>query len=155
MSTEGTQARKRPLTPDQVAVCERLRDIWIAKQDVLKLSQSEAAARLGMNQSGFSHYISCRNAIGFEMMFKLADLLEVHPYDIDPDFRDKLPSDSLRRAMDWLAENQKRDLCGVPYMPPVRKVPDLRLHEARPRRASASTQGLKASSGARSSRSAD
>lgn len=96
--------RKKPLTPKQKAVCARLKKLWTERSKQLGLTQEDAAAALKMQQSGFSHYLNGYTAIGFEAMFRVAQLLRVHPYDIDPDFAQLLPPD-LRLAVDGMLVN--------------------------------------------------
>lgn len=91
--------KKREITAQEKAICARLKDLWDQRAAALGLTQENAAVALGISQGGVSHYLNGRNAIGFEAMFRWAQMLRVHPYDIDPDFRDRLPAD-LRTAVD-------------------------------------------------------
>lgn len=93
--------RKRQLSKSELAVCRRLRALWTERKDELGLTQDNAAAALGITQGAVSHYLNALNAVGFEAMFQWAQLLRVHPYEIDPTFRERLPTD-LRRAVDHM-----------------------------------------------------
>lgn len=91
---------KKPLTPHQQAVARRLKALWESKKEALGLKQDTVAEFLGYGSQGaVSHYLNGYNAIGFEAMFRWADLLRVHPYEIDDHFRFRLPHD-LRLAVD-------------------------------------------------------
>lgn len=91
--------KKKPLTPREREICQRLKAIWDLKHDELGLTQDAVAGVLEISQGGVGHYLNGRNAIGFEAMFWWAQLLQVHPYEIDPNFAEQLPDD-LRLAVD-------------------------------------------------------
>lgn len=103
--------RKRQLTPQQAAVCARLKQLWEERADRLKITQEDAAEALQMSQGAVSHYLNGRNAIGFEAMFRWAQLLRVHPYEIEPEFRQRLPVD-LRAAVDTMKVDGHRQQLG-------------------------------------------
>ncbi|MDI3259491.1 MAG: helix-turn-helix transcriptional regulator [Sinobacteraceae bacterium] len=76
--------KKRALTPQEAAVCARLRRIWAAKAPGLGLTQELAAEALGMSQGAVSHYLNGRNALGVEATLRWAKLLGVPPTEINP-----------------------------------------------------------------------
>ena len=90
---------RKPLTASQLEACRRLRELWDARAKILGLSQEAAAGVLGCNQSAVNHWLTGRTAIGFEAMFRWADLLRAHPYEIDPTFAERIPV-SLRMILD-------------------------------------------------------
>ena len=121
--------KKRPLTAEQAAVNGRLRAIWERRKVELGLNQDEVAHNLGISQGAFSHYVNGKNAIGVLMMFALANELQVHPYDIDPNFGDKVPK-NLRAALEWMATQQVPTAFGA--YPAIQKPQPMRLHESPP-----------------------
>lgn len=100
-------SRKRPLNAAEIAVSARLKQIWDERAEALGLTQETAAVALEISQGAVSHYLNKRNAVGFEALFRWADLLRVHPYEIDPTFRDRLPGD-LRAAVDEMVVHPAR-----------------------------------------------
>lgn len=121
-------AKKKDLTAYQLAVAAKLRSIWDAKQKSLGLTQDTVAQFLGFTtQGGVSHYLNGRTAIGFEAMFRWADLLRVHPYEIDEFFRSRLPHD-LRVAVDAMVPDRSDQYKLVVYNEDNPSVPRT-LHE--------------------------
>ena len=92
-------SKKKPLAPDELQVCRRLKALWDQNSEALGLTQEIVAEKLEISQGGVSHYLNGRNAVGFEAIFWWAQLLKVHPYQIDPHFGQRLPDD-LRMAVD-------------------------------------------------------
>lgn len=121
-------SRKREISAEERAVCARLKALWEARASPLGLTQESAAAALGISQGAVSHYLNARNAIGFEAMFRWAQMLRIHPYDIDPRFASKLPDD-LRRAVESMSI-----IDDVPYALTLRTVAALPsyIHEKKP-----------------------
>lgn len=124
--TIALKTKKKPLTPAQKLVAGRLKAAWNARKEVLLLKQDVAAEALGITQGALGHYLNGVNAVGFEALFRLADLLRVHPYEIDPTFRDQLPGD-LRKAVDAMVVTLPEPL--QPFSYPVSRSVSFPLHE--------------------------
>lgn len=124
------KSRKRPLTPEEKAVCDRLNELWEERKEKIPVTQDKLGEALGITQGAVGHYLHGRNAIGFEAMFRWAQLLRVHPYEIDPNFRNKLPPD-LRTAVDAM------DVLGLgpgaAYLPKQTSSTVVHIHEKKPR----------------------
>ena len=104
-SESAAKSRKRKLTPEQLEVCSRLKALFNTRGARLGYTQETAAEALGISQGAVSHYLNKRSAVGFEAMFRWAELLQVHPYEIDPKFGETLPA-SLRAAVDNMVVEQ-------------------------------------------------
>lgn len=92
MGKWDSESRKRPLSPEQLEVCARLKTIWVSRRKALNLTQEFVAEKIGgITQGAVSHFLTGRNALTFEATLWFADLLRVHPFDIDPHLVDHLP----------------------------------------------------------------
>ncbi|WP_426143207.1 LexA family transcriptional regulator [Pseudomonas sp. DWP3-1-2] len=69
--------KKKALTPELLAECSALKNLFVERQAALGLTQEKAAAALGMNQGSFSHYLNGRNALNVDFAAKVAKLLNV------------------------------------------------------------------------------
>lgn len=70
---------------------QNLRRIWDQYKREHKITQVEVGKKLGMSQSGFSHYISNITALNPSAIMKIATFLEVHPAEIDPSWGRDIP----------------------------------------------------------------
>ena len=77
---------------------QNLRRLWFNKKANEKITQNDAAQALGWNQSLFSHYIANINKLSDKTVWKLANYLEVSPYDIDPDYGQDYPDSILLKT---------------------------------------------------------
>lgn len=66
------------------ATLNNLQHLWKTKKRVEKITQAEAAAKLGWTQSAFSQYLNGTTALNAAAILKLAKYLNVRPTDIDP-----------------------------------------------------------------------
>lgn len=97
--TKKTSKPTKPLRADQLEVCNRLRAVWDARKDILGLTQESVASAMkkrgnadGITQGAIGHFLSGRKSVPIERIFWFAELLRVHPCDIDPKLPDRLPS---------------------------------------------------------------
>ena len=74
---------------------QNLRRLWFNKKANEKITQNDAAKALGWNQSLFSHYIANINKLSDATVWKLANYLDVSPYDIDPNYGEEYPNSIL------------------------------------------------------------
>lgn len=80
------------MSDHDVACAQRLKAVWHKKHKVLGLTQTKAANALGWtNPVTFNNYLHGRMPMGLEAKLKLANLLGVHPTEIDPSISDILP----------------------------------------------------------------
>lgn len=100
MSTKS-QNRKTPLNEAELQVCQRLRELWNARATHLRMTQEIAAERMGISQGAVGHFLQGRNRLHVEAVFWFADLLQVHPLDIDPALPERLPG-NLRLALTYM-----------------------------------------------------
>lgn len=96
--TNSRRKASKPLTPEQAAICQRLRQLWDARKDQLGLTQESVANAMkrrdasdGITQGAIGHFLTGRKAVPIDRIFWFAELLRVHPLDIDPNLKDRLP----------------------------------------------------------------
>lgn len=65
---------------------ERLRAVWDVERKKQKLTQYEAARRLGIKQTTFSQYLNGHSEFGDTFAHKTASLLGCAPTDLKPDY---------------------------------------------------------------------
>ena len=94
---------------------QNLRRLWFNKKANEKMNQNDAAKELGWNQSLFSHYIANINKLTDKTVWKLANYLEVSPYDIDPDYGKDYPDSILLKT--------NNDAQRVPVVPTYKAQP--------------------------------
>ena len=82
---------KKPEDKSVPIATRNLRRIWQEKKGSLKLTQVEAAKKLGWSQGAFSQYLNNYTELNTDAVTKLANLLGVAPDEIDPKFGKKLP----------------------------------------------------------------
>ena len=79
--------KKREITQQDIESAARLLAIWERKKKRLGLTQDEAAAQLGYDsQSTISQYLHAKIALNPPAILGFAQLLEVQPSEIDPEF---------------------------------------------------------------------
>ena len=77
---------------------QNLRRIWAKYKEENKITQAEAAEKLGWKQSNFSHYIANINKLNPNTIFKLSVFLQVDPTEIDPNCFDDVPDSRYVKA---------------------------------------------------------
>ena len=63
---------------------DNLRALWEARKHELKLTQTEAAAKLGWTQGALAQYLNNLTELNPPAVIKLANFFGVDPRDIDP-----------------------------------------------------------------------
>ena len=76
--------KKRDLSAEQRAECERLKAIFVSKKSELALSQQSLADRMDMSQSAISHYFNGRNALNTQVALSFAEHLQCSVSDFSP-----------------------------------------------------------------------
>lgn len=76
--------KKRALTPQELEVCKNLKRIWAAKAKSLGVTQQSAAEYMNITQGAVSHMIQGRNPIHTDALIAFAEILDVHPAEINP-----------------------------------------------------------------------
>lgn len=100
-------ARGKPkqsaLTPAELAVSIRLRELWDSRARDLGLKHEIAGAMMkdaenpeGISQAGVSHFLNQRKPISLTRLLWFAEVLRVSPFDIDADLATKLPASAAR-----------------------------------------------------------
>ena len=75
---------RRELTAREKAVAARAKALWQAKKQMERVTQNDANKALGWTTSVFGQYINGMMPIGMEALVKLAQYLNVSPYELDP-----------------------------------------------------------------------
>lgn len=132
LAFRGMVKKKRP-DQDQIADCMRLRVLW--EQHLVKNphdTQEKFAARVGMTQSAFSHYMRAHNSIGLEALMQFAEQLNVDPQQISPSLHAKFLAPYLERQSEnlrtgWRAEGDNGGLLGREEVELIRSLRRLAL----------------------------
>ena len=66
---------------------ENLQREWQRKKQKAKVTQAQAASKLGWTQSAFSQYLNGTTKLNPSAVIKLAGYLDVQPCDIDPELK--------------------------------------------------------------------
>lgn len=77
-------ANRRTLTPEEKACADRAKSLWLAKMRRERLTQADAAAKLGFSVSAFSQYINGKIPLNTDTTAALAKYFGVSPRDINP-----------------------------------------------------------------------
>lgn len=81
--------KRRPLTPEEQEVSDKLRRFWDERKGPLGLNQDKAGEYLGIStQGGVSHYLRGWIPVGTDVLFGFCKLLHVQPGEINPRFKD-------------------------------------------------------------------
>lgn len=81
--------RKSALSPEQLAEAAKLKAIWLQKKPMLGLTQESAAERLGITQTGVSHYLNGSNPLNLKVAVVFAEMLGVTVGDFSPTLEDE------------------------------------------------------------------
>lgn len=103
----------RNLTPRQQRVGKNLRMHWQRHKADTRMTQSEASKALGWTHSVLGQYLTGHVACGPTAIFKIAELIGVTPYDIDPELRGEFtpPAEDLhdlRSALSKMTRQEKQ-----------------------------------------------
>ena len=79
-------ANRRTLTPEEKACADRAKSLWLVKMRRERLTQADAAAKLGFSVSAFSQYINGVIPLNTDVTAALAKYFGVSPRDINPDW---------------------------------------------------------------------
>lgn len=87
-------AKRRPLTAEEKRWAENARRLWekMRKDPLRKMSQADAAYKVGINQSAFSQFLNGRVPLNTDMKIKFAGLLGVDVSEIDESLGNTLPT---------------------------------------------------------------
>lgn len=84
-------AAKRELTDAERESVARLRRLWDRKRLLLGLTQEKVALACGWSTQGaFAHYLTGKNPLNIDAVFRLARVLEVDPREIMPELHELL-----------------------------------------------------------------
>ena len=82
---------KRELTDAERESAARLRRIWERRRLSLGLTQEKVALACGWSTQGaFAHYLTGKNPLNIDAVFRLARVLEVDPREIMPELHELL-----------------------------------------------------------------
>ena len=103
----------RNLTPRQQRVAQNLRIHWQRHKADTRMTQSEASKALGWTHSVLGQYLTGHVACGPNAIFKIAELIGVTPYDLDPELRGEFtpPAEDLhdlRSALSKMTRQEKQ-----------------------------------------------
>jgi len=76
----------------QTEIARNLKRIWNIRKEELKVTQALAATQLKWTQGALSQYLNGITAMSSQTVVKLANYLDVHPIEIDPNIIQSLPS---------------------------------------------------------------
>lgn len=83
--------KRKSLSEQDIEAAHRLKEIWNSRKTELGLTQDRAAEILGFaTQGAVSHYLNAKTPLNLEAVLKFANLLQVAPESIRPDFSDLL-----------------------------------------------------------------
>lgn len=86
-----TMVAKRELTIEEREWAVRLRRLWERQRRVLGLTQEKVALACGWSTQGaFAHYLTGKNPLNIDAVFRLARVLEVDPREIMPELHELL-----------------------------------------------------------------
>ena len=102
-------ARKRPMTPRQQEVARRAKIAFKKKQAIEKITLQEASRAIGWSDSVFGQYLNANIPMGIEAIAKVANYLNISPYELDPELADALPAQpedvqALENSLSLLSE---------------------------------------------------
>lgn len=78
------KSKKKVLTEEQKKECFALRDIFLSKQNELKLNQRKVADILGITPPSLSNYLNGINALNVKIAVALSDILKINVSDFSP-----------------------------------------------------------------------
>jgi len=76
----------------QTEIACNLKRIWNIRKKEMKVTQALAATQLNWTQGALSQYLNGITVMSFQTIIKLANYLDVHPTEIDPNIAKSLPS---------------------------------------------------------------
>jgi transcriptional regulator with XRE-family HTH domain len=76
----------------QTEIARNLKRIWNIRKKEMKVTQALAATQLKWTQGALSQYLNGITAMSSQTVVKLANYLDVHPTEIDPNIIESLPS---------------------------------------------------------------
>jgi transcriptional regulator with XRE-family HTH domain len=76
----------------QAEIASNLKRIWNIRKKEMKVTQALAATQLNWTQGALSQYLNGITAMSSQTIIKLANYLDVHPTEIDPNIDKSLPS---------------------------------------------------------------
>lgn len=83
--------KRKSLSEQDIESAHRLKEIWNNRKAELGLTQDRAAEILGFSTQGaVSHYLNAKTPLNLEAVLKFANLLQVPPELIRPEFSDLL-----------------------------------------------------------------
>ena len=106
------RVKMRNLSARQQTAVTNLRFHWQRYKTETKTTQAEASKALGWSHSVLGQYINGHVACGPTAIFKIAELIGVTPYDIDPELRGEFtpPAEDLhdlRTALSKMTRQEK------------------------------------------------
>ena len=137
-------SKKKPLTPEQAAECERLNTIFQEKKGALGLNQRKISELLDMSPAAVNLYLRGVNALNLSFAAQIAGILDVSIADFSkrlakdatalledantsqgPELKDKVPLISWVQAGSWtevsnayeIGEAETYYYCPVPHGP--------------------------------------
>ena len=76
----------------QAEIARNLKRIWNIRKKEMRVTQALAATQLKWTQGALSQYLNGITAMSSQTVVKLANYLDVHPTEIDPNIIESLPS---------------------------------------------------------------
>jgi transcriptional regulator with XRE-family HTH domain len=102
-------ARKRPMSYRQELVARRAKEAFRKKQAAEKMTLQEASRAIGWSDSVLGQYLNANIPMGIEAVARVANYLNVSPYELDPELAEALPAQpedvqSLEKSLSLLSE---------------------------------------------------
>ena len=76
----------------QTEIAGNLKRIWNIRKKEMRVTQALAATQLNWTQGALSQYLNGITAMSSQTIVKIANYLDVHPTEIDPNIIESLPS---------------------------------------------------------------
>ena len=97
------------MSPRQQEVARKAKMVFKAKQATEKMTLQDASRAIGWSDSVLGQYLNANIPMGIEAIAKVANYLNVSPYELDPDLALELPAQpedvqSLEQSLSLLSE---------------------------------------------------
>ena len=102
-------ARQRPMSPRQQEVARKAKMAFKAKQAIEKMTLQDASRAIGWSDSVLGQYLNANIPMGIEAIAKVANYLNMSPYELDPELAKDLPAQpedvqALEQSLSLLSE---------------------------------------------------
>ena len=89
---------RRKLTPEELAIADRAKSLWVSKKKAEKLSQSDAADSLGMSSSAFNQYINGVIPFNTDATLKFSKYFGVKPSVLNSEWLEEAETPGIKES---------------------------------------------------------